>query len=455
MNTTNLNHKMPTKKLKTHNHFNKNKMFNLNYGLLNARSVNNKTDSVVEFIVEHQLHILCITETWLQSNDNFTINSITPSGFDVISNPRLNKRGGGVAVIIKNDLIYKKLSNICFITFEVLMLQVTSSSKSFAIVTIYRSPGPLGNFITELSDFLSTLVSKYDDFVLAGDFNIHLDIETDESSKKLAIVLKSFDLKQHVNLPTHAGGHILDLLISKENTDLVKAVAVTQGISDHHGILADLGIAMKRRVVIKKSFHQFKKLDMVKFQCDVRSSDLYLNPSPDVDIFATQYNNIVSKLVSSHAPIVTRTVTSRPPAPWYTPEIALARKKRRQLERHWRHTKLTVDHEIYVAQKNLVNSMLASAKAKHYVSLVKNNSGNPKQLWSTIQTLSGNTKSRILPDHDNMATLVNDFNCYFIDKVAQIRDNINMLTSAINTNPDGSNSTCIIQLRHEIPRISI
>jgi hypothetical protein len=63
----------------------------LNYGLLNARSINNKTETVVEFILEHKLDILCITETWLQSDDSFTSMNVTPSGYSIISNPRLNR----------------------------------------------------------------------------------------------------------------------------------------------------------------------------------------------------------------------------------------------------------------------------------------------------------------------------------------------------------------------------
>ena len=65
----------------------------LNYGVLNARSINNKTNAVVDFILEHELDILCITEIWLQADDNFTANSVVPSGYSIISNPRLNKHG--------------------------------------------------------------------------------------------------------------------------------------------------------------------------------------------------------------------------------------------------------------------------------------------------------------------------------------------------------------------------
>src|SRR5277367_6251347 len=140
----------------------------------------------------------------------------------------------------------------------------------------------------------------------------------------------------------------------------------------------------------------------------------------------TQYHNVISNLVSIHAPAITRVVTSRSPAPWYSPEIALDRKKRCQLERKWRHSKVTVDREIFVAQKSLVNGMIADAKAKYYTNLVKTQSSNPRQLWATINSLSGHVKPKILPDHENLSSLVNDFNLSFTNKVTQLHSNMAM-----------------------------
>ena len=128
-----------------------------------------------------------------------------------------------IILVVCYDFYFKRLVSVCYGTLEVLLVQITSFTKSFVIATIYRSPGALTNFLTELSDLLSILVAKYDDFILAGDFNIHMDIETNESCKKLTELFHNFGLRQHVNLPTHTGGHILDLVISKENTQLVQS----------------------------------------------------------------------------------------------------------------------------------------------------------------------------------------------------------------------------------------
>jgi len=233
-------------------------------------------------------------------------------------------------------------------------------------------------------------------------------------------------------------------VISKESSQLVKGVSVTEGISDHNGIIIKLNIAKQNRPVIKKNFHQYKKLNMDRFQNDILCSTLYSHPSTDVDSLAAQYQHEISRLVSIHAPVITRTVISRTPAPWYTPEIALARQKRRRLERRWRHTKLTVDREIFVAQKLVVNNMLASAKASYYVSLMKNQSENLRQLWATINSLSGHNKPKILPDHANLSSLVNDFNLFFTNKVTEIRDSIAVPDDNYRSVPvDASCTTCM------------
>jgi len=78
--------------------------------------------------------------------------------------------------------------------------------------------------------------------------------------------------------------------------------------------------------------------------------------------------------------------------------------------------------------------MVYKAKANYYVNLVKSQSDNPKQLWTVINSLSGNTKSKVLPDHDNLSSLVNSFNLFFTGKVKQIRANIGIIDHPDNVN---------------------
>ena len=60
----------------------------------------------------------------------------------------------------------------------------------------------------------------------------------------------------------------------------------------------------------------------------------------------------------------------------------------------------------------------------YYTRLIESSTNNPRQLWSTINTISDRSKLQIPPEHDNNTILSNQFNQFFNDKVAQIRTDI-------------------------------
>ena len=48
-----------------------------------------------------------------------------------------------------------------------------------------------------------------------------------------------------------------------------------------------------------------------------------------------QYHKTLSKLLDKHAPKQTKSVQVRPPSPWVSHEIVVAKRRRRYLERIW------------------------------------------------------------------------------------------------------------------------
>jgi hypothetical protein len=78
------------------------KSSSLLFGLLNARSVNNKQTSICETINENNLDLLAITETWLDRDDNVTIGNLCPPGYHGLNIAR-DKRGGGLLLSLKTQ----------------------------------------------------------------------------------------------------------------------------------------------------------------------------------------------------------------------------------------------------------------------------------------------------------------------------------------------------------------
>ena len=74
------------------------------FTLFNARSVRNKCDEIVDYVVNENMQILAITETWLTKEDEQICNELTPDGYTLIHKERQEKRGGGVAVLCRKAL---------------------------------------------------------------------------------------------------------------------------------------------------------------------------------------------------------------------------------------------------------------------------------------------------------------------------------------------------------------
>ena len=72
-----------------------------------------------------------------------------------------------------------------------------------------------------------------EELLIVGDFNIHVDSSNNESQSFLDI-LNANGLIQHVKSSTHQKGHILDLVITREHSNLLKRppVVFISGVSD-------------------------------------------------------------------------------------------------------------------------------------------------------------------------------------------------------------------------------
>ena len=77
--------------------------------------------------------------------------------------------------------------------------------------------------------FVDSLATNSGHLLILGDFNIHWESDT----KQLADILKSANPQQHVQERTLRHGHILDLVISRDNDNLINGVSVSSILSDH------------------------------------------------------------------------------------------------------------------------------------------------------------------------------------------------------------------------------
>ena len=136
----------------------------LNFVCLNIRSLKNKTTSLFDFIVSHNLDVLALTETWLCNGDNIILNELLPPGYDIRHVDR-GRRGGGVALIYKKDISFRNIVTTNEITqFELLDCIIKVNKLSTRVVVVYRPPPSCKNGL-RYEDFVVEWASYIEQFV--------------------------------------------------------------------------------------------------------------------------------------------------------------------------------------------------------------------------------------------------------------------------------------------------
>lgn len=108
----------------------------------------------------------------------------------------------------------------------------TSLSRSVCTVVIYRPPlssncaCTTDHFLVEFGSLLEQYVTDSFSLLTTGDSNLHVNNNLDKSSQDFLALIDSFNLKQHVCSPTHRAGHTLNLLITRDDDQLVTSVSI-------------------------------------------------------------------------------------------------------------------------------------------------------------------------------------------------------------------------------------
>ena len=91
-----------------------------------------------------------------------------------------------------------------------------TSKKSNTSSKSSHDPVPFSDFLADLHILIATAATTPHDFIITGDFNLHIDNISDPRTQQFMSLLENSNLTQHVSFPTHQHGHILDLVITNQ-----------------------------------------------------------------------------------------------------------------------------------------------------------------------------------------------------------------------------------------------
>lgn len=205
-----------------------------------------KVPMLEEMIEEDNIYFVALTETHL--NKNHLDAEIQMHNFTLFRADRKDRRHGGVALYLREDIAANAQTLISFSNGTTELLAVYLSKMDLAIIILYRPPNTTLDIFkeatTKIRSLLGNLPTNSTEVILTGDFNLpsitwtsmHItggSRDVKQLAEELLDIINTLYLKQFIEEPTR-GLNILDLLISN-NFNLVHSYEnIKTQMSDHN-----------------------------------------------------------------------------------------------------------------------------------------------------------------------------------------------------------------------------
>ena len=203
----------------------------------NARSMGNKQEEL-EICVRSQGHdLIAITETWWDSSHDW---NVVMEGYVLFRKDRLARRGGGVALYVREQLECIELHlGEGDVAVESLWVRIKGQAgMGDTVVGVYYRPPDQEEEVDEAFHKQLKVASQSQALVLMGDFNYpdicwKSNVARHARSRRFLQCVEDNFLMQMVEEPTR-GGVLLDLILTNKD-GFVKEVKVggSLGCSDH------------------------------------------------------------------------------------------------------------------------------------------------------------------------------------------------------------------------------
>ena len=379
----------------------------------------------MDHLLLNKPNLISITETWLTSETNTVTADIKDYGYKFyhkIRNSKLKIKGGGVGTMVQSDIDGRSIPTKDYNSFECSITRVPlTGSKHLLMVVVYRLQYvPITEFLVEFEDMLDHITTLYDDVVIAGDVNIHM--ETNESSAvSFKELLEIHNLKQHVIGPTHIKGHTIDIVISPNRKEYIANVNVRQ-IEPHHHFLIEFNVNVSVLCSSMKTitFPVKKNVDNLALKKELKEKLDKRTKATNIAEHIQEYERIVSEIWDNHAPLRVKRIREVGTAPWFDNEYRSLRKMRRKAEKKFRRTKLEADRQSYCLLKKQAVQLAKTKKSSYITNKLKD--GSSKALFSVVNSLTDKTKVRVLPTTNSDKELADKFLTFFKNKVQKIRN---------------------------------
>ncbi len=408
---------------------------NFRIGIWNAQSVRLKENLIKQYILDHDVDILIILESWLHKDELPYIRDVLPSidSYRLHQLPRpdrKNSSGGGMLCIYKESIEIHKMPNIKFKVLETMDLKLVARDRSIRIIPVYRPPRsekrkyPVSDFYDDMDKLVSHYKTTNDEVIFCGDYNVHVNKANEAETRRFGSIIELAELKQHVSEKTHINGNTLDLVMSDIESKSITKCVVDEFMSDHAVILMDLNMNKPPKSTKRVRFRRNQNVDLKLLETQIDENLRNIDDSNDLQQLVDSFNQALSDAYNKQAPLMEKNIIIRPPTPWTYDDIKEDKATRRKLERRWRHTGLQIDRDRLREFQNNYNNKLNEFRNRQYAEMIEENKEDPTTLFKVINKSLHRNESSPMPTGLTNEQLAEKFSQFFTEKIDNIRTTI-------------------------------
>ena len=321
--------------------------------------------------------------------------------------PDKNK-GSGIALYIKEDLIYNRIEAYCQCTkhLESLFIKISNIDTPTTIGIVYRPPSGLkSKFLEEFDEIMRELPDK--NVLIMGDFNINL---FEPGSYAFESSLYGNNMIPLISLATHekpgCKSTLIDNILINSTENLLGAGLFESGVSHHLPIFCFLNCTTSPNDIKSANApkYDYCESNINKFLEEIESLSKCVLEYTEEN-FNTFVDSIKEKIEENFCVNEESFKKSRRNFlvnPWITPGIIASINKKHFLHKRWKKSitkqnKLG-DNELHMIFKNFrkkLKGVIKYAKKQFYSRKFASVQGNMKKTWALINELRGKTKHNI------------------------------------------------------------
>lgn len=412
---------------------------------LNVCSLRNKLHEIGCLVQLHNIHILTISETHLDSS--FENEDISIHGYNIFRKDR-NRFGGGVAVYIQSHIPAVYRADLINNNLEALWVQVhLPHLKPILIGCCYRPPSADIKYLDEMCSMLDKASDEKRELYVLGDMNIDWLDTMCPLKSKLYSMTQACNLIQVMSLPTRiftnklgkTSSTCIDHIFTNYPDHCSKAVSLSVGFSDHNLVALSRKTKIPKggnKVIYKRSYKYFKTETFLQEVEQVQWSKVCNENDPEAAL--TMFMKLFMKIVNGHAPLTKFTVKANS-ALWIDKELKDLMTLRDNAKKIANRLCCLSARQEYCKLRNLVTKLNKSKKKEYYKQRISEVKNDGKKLWTTMNEIMGrksSTSSSFIQSDGVFITkpyeIANYFNNFFIGKVDKLRNNMQSSDGAVS-----------------------